>query len=71
MGNKIKVKTTIIGTLEIDGKETDVKISHTSVVTDGDYIDAIRNGVINSISRAIVTGFETLKMTAQEGGGQK
>lgn len=68
MANKITVKTTIEGTIEIGGQETAVNISHTSEVTDGDYIDLVRNGVINGISRAIATGFDALKMTAREGG---
>lgn len=71
MANKITVKTTIKGTVDISGEETAINISHTSEVTDGDYIDAIRNGVINGISRAIATGFDALKMTAQEGDEQK
>ena len=68
MANKLTVKTTITGTIDIGGEETAVNIRVSTVVTDNDTIDAIRNGIANSVSRAIVTGFDAMKMTAQEGG---
>ncbi len=68
MANKITVKTTIKGIVDINGEETTVDISVENEVTDGDYIDAIRNGIINSLARAIATGFDSMKMAAQQEG---
>ena len=68
MAQKLTIKTTVVGTIEIAGEDTAVSITTESEVTNSNYIDAIKNGVTSSISQAIKLAVEATNMMAQKGG---
>lgn len=62
---KLKIKTRISGTIEINGEETAVNITTTVDVTNEEYLEAIKQGVLLSIGRAILTATESMDRVAQ------